>query len=239
MRRIHRIPSNSIMWDYFFIDDAHEYELERQSVTQGSDEITFLPNYEEDEDEHVHIENYGELKDYYIVRNIERWMDEAAAVALKSPCQKSQRGAVVVKDDRLLGKAYNGPPSGQTCNPCLRANIRDNTRFELCHGVHAEERAVRNALAATGAEGVKGARLYYVKTKDGEIRPSGGIACKQCSGIILDSGIAEVVMWQADAHQGMKSAEIIQTAHFVVYSARKFDELALEYVRTMASKGSR
>ena len=215
MKGIHRTPCDPIMWDTFFLDED-EFEVEKQRATGNSDEIIFLPNYEYDEDGKLHIEDYSEMNNYQIVQEIEKWMDYAAKVALKSVCQKSQRGAVVVRKGKILGEACNG--ASKKCNPCLRLYIHNNTRFDQCNGVHAEGTAVRNAAG----EGVlKDSRLYYVKTRDGKIIPSGDYACIECSGIILDSGIDEVVLWHADSSP---------KAHFIIYSARKLNELALQYV---------
>jgi deoxycytidylate deaminase len=237
MKGIHRTPKDPRMWDEFLLDQE-SFEREKQRVTREG--IEFLPNYEFDECGNVHIEDYSDLKNYTAVREIEKWMNYAAGIAVDSVCQKSQRGAIVVRGNYVLGGAYSGPISGEACRPCLRKDIYDNTGFEQCNGVHAEGTAVKNA-EKTG--NLDGSRLYYVKTRGGVIIPSGDYACTECSKLILGSGIEEVVLWHKDTH--LKDEQLvpepnaddgfltigIQTAHFVVYSAGKLHELALEYVK--------
>lgn len=248
MEGIHRTSRDPRKWNMFFLDED-EFEAEKQMINKGSDEIIFLPNYEYDEDDELRIEDYSEIENYYRVQEIEKWMNYVASIASKSVCQKSQRGAVVVRENTIISQAFNGPVSGEQCQPCLRTNIHDNTQFEICNGIHAEGTAVKEAEKVAG--NLDGARLYYIKTRNGRIIPSGDYAYVECSSIILDSGINEVVLWHADSK--LKDERVIyepnafddetgdpesvyqkigiQTAHFVIYSARKLHEFALQYVK--------
>jgi len=225
MMVIHQTPNDPRKWDAFFLDED-EFETEKQRVTKGSNGILFLPNYEYDEDDNIHIEDYSDMDNYHRAQKIEKWMDYAASVASKSICQKSQRGAVVVRDNNKLGEACSGPTSGKVCQPCRRMQIHNNTQFDQCNGVHAEGTAAENARGNHGD--LEDSTLYYVKTRDGKIIPSGDYACTECSGIILDSGIKEVVLWHGDTH--LKNGQIT-TAHFVIYSASKLHELARQYAK--------
>lgn len=246
MMGIHRTPGDPRRWDMFFLDDD-KFDTEKQRVTMGSDEIIFLPNYEYDEEDKLHIEDYSEMKNYYRVREIEKWMNLAVISALNSKCQKVQRGAIVVRGDTVLGQGYNG--LDKKCKECVRKDQHDNKDFGNCKGKHAEGTTVKDAQRIYGD--LEGSRLYYVKTRNGKIIPSGDYACTECSGIILGSEIKEVVLWHEDAH--LKDEQTvyepnafddvtgdpnsvflkvgIQTAHFVIYSARKLHELARQYVK--------
>jgi len=244
--KIHRKPKRTENYAMYLLDPA-DFMAEKEIATGGSDDTIFMPNYEYNLMGLSRMEGPINLDILDEVRNIEKWMNVAANHALGCVCKKAQRGAAVVKGDEFLCAAYNGPPFDEPCCPCLRTDIKDNTRFELCYGVHAEERAVRMALSYAG--NIEGSRLYYVKTRDGEVIPSNDVACTHCSRIILDSGVSEVVMWVKDSRLKTKlgtglsrdseeaykakiaSGDGIMTAHFIIYTASKFNELALQYVK--------
>jgi len=252
MKEIHRTLDDPRMWDEFFLNED-KFEAEKQRVTGGSNEIRFLPNYKFDEEGRLHIEDHSGIKDYDIVKEIEGWMNRAAKVGINSVCQKSQRGAMVVRDNKVLSEAYNGPASLMVCNPCLRQDIHDNKNFEICPGLHAEGTAIERALITTKGDSLHGARLYYVKTRNGKIIPSGDYACTKCSEKILKFGISEIVLWHKDAL--LKDEQIfqdpnafddenpdnpfptigLQTAHFVIYSAGILNRLAKQYVSPQSS----
>lgn len=255
MKGIHQTPRNPAEWDMLFLEED-EFEAEKQRVTRGGNEIIFLPNYEYDEEGKIHIEDYSEIENYRKVQEIEKWMNCAAGIGVKSLCQKSQRGAIVVRNGEVLGEAFNG--SSERCSPCLRLNIHDNSYFGICKAAHlpakghAEGAAVENAMKNPKIGGnLRGSRLYYVKTRGGVIIPSGDYACIDCSESILHSGIDEVVLWHKDAHPRNEQTvpnphydnesgsshitmETHYSAHFVIYPARKLYELALRYVQERA-----
>ncbi|MDD5693422.1 MAG: hypothetical protein WC437_02200 [Patescibacteria group bacterium] len=142
-----------------------------------------------------------------------KFIDKAVRVSTKSPCKKSQRGAVLVKNGTIIGFGYNGAPNDKVCNPCLRENIKDNSKTELCHAIHAEQRAIINALK--DGKDLTGSRLYHIKVKNGQMVPSDDISCTLCSRFILETGVAEMALLHSDG--------------LTVYDAEEYNNLNFDY----------
>lgn len=147
------------------------------------------------------------------INEIEKYMSIAAEEAKKSTCKKSQRGVVIVKDGKIIGRGYNKPTIEKLCNPCIREDIKDNSRVELCSAIHAEQMAILDALKK--CHSLKGSRLYHVKVKNGEPKPSHAPSCTACSRLILEAEISEIVLWLKDG--------------YVIYNAKEFNELSFRY----------
>ncbi|MHA2105069.1 MAG: deoxycytidylate deaminase, partial [Candidatus Hodarchaeales archaeon] len=128
------------------------------------------------------------------LKEAEHFLKLAAAQAKKSTCKKSQRGAIIVRDGKILGMGYNKLVDRDDCDPCIRENIKDNSRAELCYAVHAEQVAILDAFKKYNDP--KGSRIYHIKVKDGEMKPSEDISCTICSKIVLATGISEFALLQ-------------------------------------------
>ncbi|NQU78922.1 hypothetical protein HQ545_04090 [Candidatus Woesearchaeota archaeon] len=143
----------------------------------------------------------------------------AAEVAQNAVCLKSQRGCVLVKDGEVIGEGYNAPADSHKCVSCLRQQKKGvefgifNT--EPCYSVHAEQRAIINALRK-GHSDLEGSVMYHVKLKNGGIHRAGTPSCTICSKLVLESGISWFVNFEE------KGA--------VKYSAKEFNDLSMEYV---------
>ncbi len=139
------------------------------------------------------------------VSQVQEYLERAIQIALKSPCEKSKRGVVIVAGNEIISEAFNGPPQGLICKPDYCKEIcRDYT-------VHAEERAIFQALKE-GKE-LSLARMYHVKVKNGVNVPTGGPSCTKCSKIVLEAKVQEFVLQQEEG--------------LVLYGAREFHELSL------------
>lgn len=147
------------------------------------------------------------------VGEAERYMNIAVEYAKKSNCKKSQRGAIIVKDGEIIGTGYNKITIEKLCDPCIRENIKDNSRVELCSALHAEQAAILDALKKDKI--LEGSRMYHIKVKDGLMKTSEDVSCTVCSRIILESGISEFVL--------------LHKSGFVVYNARELNELSFKY----------
>jgi len=146
-------------------------------------------------------------------KEAEEYMKIAAKYAKNSTCRKSQRGAIIVKDGEIVGKGYNKVTIEELCDPCIREEIKDNSRVELCSAIHAEQMAIIDAV--NKGESLDGSRMYHIKVKDGEMRKSGKPSCTICSREILESGIAEFVLWHEEGH--------------VAYDSKELNELSFKY----------
>lgn len=147
------------------------------------------------------------------ITKIECYMNLAAEEAKKSNCIKSKRGALIVKENEIIGKGYNKVTLEDLCNPCIREDIKDNSRVELCFAIHAEQMAILNAV--NSSKPLTGSRIYHVKIKNGEIVAAGKPSCTVCSRLIYESGISEVVLLHEDG--------------YFIYKSKEFNELSFEY----------
>lgn len=126
------------------------------------------------------------------LKRTRQYVFEAAEEARKSACRKSQRGAVLVKGDEILGRGHNRVTLEELCKPCIREGIRDNSMVELCSAVHAEQMAIIDA--AGKGEALDGSVIYHIKVKNGGMRSSGPPSCTVCSRMLYAAGIALVLL---------------------------------------------
>lgn len=93
---------------------------------------------------------------------LEEAMREAGECKKYSSCNKRKVGAIAVKDGRIVGRGYNGPPVGKEC-VLSPGSTEDDV---MC--IHAEQRAVPDE-----------ADLLFVTF----------IPCPQCIKRALDAGV--------------------------------------------------
>lgn len=124
----------------------------------------------------------------------EYYLKIAEAVAQRSTCLRRKYGAVIVKDDKIVGTGYNGSPRGEKncCDEgkCLREELHvpKGERYELCRSVHAEQ----NAMIQSNRLDMQDATLYItgIEIDNNYADPT---PCKLCSKMIKNSGIGAVV----------------------------------------------
>ena len=148
------------------------------------------------------------------IKEIQHYMRLAAEEARKSTCKKSQRGALIVKGNEVLGRGYNKVTLDALCDPCIREKISDNGRVELCSAIHAEQMAIIAAVNNRRALG--GSRMYCIKIKDGQMRASGMPSCTVCSRMIYEAKIAEFVLWHKSC--------------YAIYNAKELNELSFKCI---------
>ncbi|WP_300674356.1 dCMP deaminase family protein [Soonwooa sp.] len=91
-----------------------------------------------------------------------------------SYCRRKQVGALIVKDRMIISDGYNGTPSG------FENNCEDASGKTHWYVLHAEANAILKMSSST--QSAKGATLYLTMSP-----------CKECSKLILQSGISKVV----------------------------------------------
>ena len=106
----------------------------------------------------------------------ELYSDIAKRVSEMSFDTDTKVGAIIVKDGNIISMGWNGTPSGFD-NACKNPN----TGVTLPYVIHAEANAIAK-LARDGGNGL-GATLYCT------LAP-----CMECTKLILQSGISEVVV---------------------------------------------
>ena len=79
------------------------------------------------------------------------WLEIAKAISQRATCIRRKFGAVLVKNNRIIGTGYCGAPSGTpNCTDiqiCLRQkyNLPSGKNYNLCRSIHAEMNAITHA----------------------------------------------------------------------------------------------
>ncbi|WP_222932693.1 deoxycytidylate deaminase [Nocardia yunnanensis] len=115
----------------------------------------------------------------------EYFLQIARTASIRSSCERSKVGAVVVRDRRIRSTGYNDSPAGTPgCESCPRrtSGCEPGSSYDTgpgaCHAIHAEG----NALIHADREDLVDATLYITRA------PCGG-----CSKLIQAAGITRVV----------------------------------------------
>ena len=101
----------------------------------------------------------------------------AEVLSLRSSCQRAKVGAVITRNNRIVGTGYNGTlkPSCQgICDPSHKCT----------HAVHAEANAISSS--AFFGTSLEGCTLYCTMSP-----------CYECAKLIIQSGIIRVVYKEA------------------------------------------
>lgn len=102
------------------------------------------------------------------------YLKMASEWANLSYCKRKKVGALIVKDRMIISDGYNGTPSG------FENNCEDEDGKTNWFVLHAEANAILKIASST--QSCKGATLYITMSP-----------CKECSKLILQSGIEKVV----------------------------------------------
>jgi len=132
------------------------------------------------------------------VSKINYYLNIAQTVAERSTCLRRKYGAIIVKNDVIISTGYCGAPRGRKncCDMgyCMRdkLNIPRGQRYEMCRSVHSEA----NAIIAASREQMLDSTMYMVglDAKTGELIDDGGENCQMCKRLILNAGIAKVII---------------------------------------------
>jgi dCMP deaminase len=131
----------------------------------------------------------------------EDWFNEAARIAQNALCARAHCGAVIVVDNKIVGQGYNAPPCDDMTNAMCTIDDYDRSKkpkYDLTCCVHAEWRAIMDALSHHPSL-IKGSTLYYVRlATDGSIRSSSEPFCTVCSRLALDVGITQFGLFHKD-----------------------------------------
>ncbi len=116
--------------------------------------------------------------------NRQKILTELKTQEKKSLCLRSNVGCIILKDNKIISKGYNGNSS--KIQPCKEIGcaknyfkVRAGQKNELCTGICAEQRAMVNAYKKKIS--LEDAILY-----------STYFPCVVCARLILETGIKEV-----------------------------------------------
>lgn len=102
------------------------------------------------------------------------YLKMASEWAENSCCNRKKVGAIVVKENMIISDGYNGTPSGFS-NDCEDSN--GDTQWYV---LHAETNALTKLAKST--QSADGSTLYVTLSP-----------CKECSKLIIQSGIKRVI----------------------------------------------
>lgn len=102
------------------------------------------------------------------------YMEIAKVLSGLSYCKRKQVGALIVKDYMIISEGFNGMPKGFD-NKC--EDEENKTKWEV---LHAEANAISKVARSTNS--CKNAILYVTHSP-----------CKDCSKLIVQSGIKHVI----------------------------------------------
>lgn len=142
---------------------------------------------------------------------------ESAKIAVRSTCNRSRCGSVIVKDGDIIWEWFNSPPlsleSQRRCQ--CEKDIYDKKITDKTCCVHAEQRAIMDALVRNPMK-IIWSRLYFTRIDD-ESNPkiSWEPYCTICSKMSLDSWIREFVLNKEE--------------WIVVYETEEYNDLSYQY----------
>lgn len=113
-----------------------------------------------------------------------------------SCCHRKKVGALIVKDGMIISDGFNGTPKGFS-NDCEDAN--GNTHWYV---LHAEANAMLKV--ARSAQSTDGATLYVTYSP-----------CKECSKLIIQSGIKTVIY--KEEYRDLSGIRILKEAGISIF----------------------
>lgn len=147
----------------------------------------------------------------------EEFFQAAAEVAKRATCFKARCGAVVVKEDEIIGEGYNSPPNDDEQNRmCKREyDYSKKPKYGKTCCVHAEWRAIADALKNHAGK-IKGSTLYFMRVDEqGNFTDAGEPFCTVCSRLALDSGIKYFALWNESGEK--------------VYDTKEYNQLSYDF----------
>ncbi len=148
-----------------------------------------------------------------------RWMGEAVAISLDSPCKRDKRGVVIVDDGKIIGVGVNAPPEGYECRP-------ENCE-PTCKGyaVHAEMNAIRDAVSDAVYGSIfsfNDAVVYHARSENGVLVDSRKPRCLDCAKNVLLFEFGGFVLKHSEG--------------YTLYSAKELYEVSLKHQKEVERK---
>lgn len=126
------------------------------------------------------------------------FLDIALSVAKRSTCLRRKFGAVLVKENTIVGTGYNGTARGVVnCYEvgCIKDDMEapSGQAYDLCPAVHAEENAIINSSRTDRI----GSTLYIAgRDRNGILTKA--LPCQRCRRKIINSQIKDVIILDED-----------------------------------------
>lgn len=146
----------------------------------------------------------------------EDYFNEAGKEAAKALCLRDKCGAIIVLEDEIIGRGFNGPAkndiSNRICELELAQSKKPKSDRTCC--VHAEWRAIISAIKNRKVVG--GSTLYFTRVdSSGNLLRSGEPYCTVCSRLALDNGVKYFALWH---DSGIK-----------IYDTKEYNNLSYQF----------
>jgi deoxycytidylate deaminase len=134
------------------------------------------------------------------LETIKPFFEAAAQEAENATCRRAKCGAVIVKNNLIIGRGFNSPAgddeSQRVCDQSWDYSIKP--KYDLTCCVHAEWRAVIDACK-NNEQYIGGSILYFMRIDhEGNFTDAGVPFCTVCSRITMDAGVGEFALWNND-----------------------------------------
>jgi len=146
-----------------------------------------------------------------------KYINEAGKIAQQSCCLRSKCGAVLVKDNEIIGVGFNSPPLNERLEVCIKDSLPADFKSDKTCCIHAEHRSINEALRYH-SDKIFGSRIYFTRI-DANNNPikSGKPYCTICSKISLDVGISE---WVLHHEEGI-----------ALYDSKEYNDFSFQFRR--------
>lgn len=137
------------------------------------------------------------------------FLDIAFMASTRARCPRRRVGAVLVKDKKLLGSAYNGAPMGSP--DCAEAGCMISEEIDLLSGGVRKQRCIRtihaeqNLLLFTDVHDRADATVYVTDQP-----------CWTCANMLANSGIREIVYHRAYPKDADRVVHLMQSLGIVL-----------------------
>ncbi|MEI8192544.1 MAG: CMP deaminase [Flavobacteriia bacterium] len=128
----------------------------------------------------------------------------AKSWAMLSHCARKKVGAIIVKDKVIISDGYNGTPTGFP-NQC--EDIKGETMWYV---LHAEANAILKVAKSTN--NMEGATLYLTHSP-----------CKDCSKLVLQSGIKRLVF--QENYKDQSGVDFLKSAGIIIQQIENIDDV--------------
>lgn len=163
------------------------------------------------------------LKDSETLRYITKQLID---IAQRATCKRSKCGSIIVTGDMgIIGAGYNSMPCNEVAE-CFKDNLAPTFKSDRTCCIHAEQRAIMDAMKGRWRDQLKGSTLYFIRLDEND-KPThaGKPYCSICSKMALDTGISKFVLWH---EQGWTS-----------YDTKEYNELTFQYSDAKEDKKDR
>lgn len=131
-------------------------------------------------------------------------------------CKRAKCDTVIVKNYKIIGRGFNSPAGNSKLLCHVDKKILHEKVVDKTCCVHAERRAMDNALSNFNKEALKGSVIFFSRVdEEGNTLFSGEPYCTRCSKDALDIGILK---WVLRHESGI-----------YVYDAKEYHELSRNY----------